>query len=456
MSINDSLRIGSSALFAHQQALQVIAHNLANVNTDAYHRQNAKLAPTPPLYTGSNLVFGTGVTVTDIVRTYNQMAETLLLEQKSNYAYHSTKANALLELQDLVSGTDDTSLSVRFQQFWDAWQDIASDPSSISARNVLLERAAALTYQIGTLSERLTDFRNEIASGAAAPFSGSLAREVETVNSLATEIAALNSQITTLEAAYNCNDLKDERDALIRKLSEKANITVASDFAISIDAQVLVSADGATCNALTQTGSDPIAFTINGTVVNISSGSIGAWIDAASDTDSLLEKLNTLAGQLITEVNLKHTNGYDLNGTLGIAFFSGSDASDIAVNITDPRLVAAAATRYAVGQPNTGDGANALEIAQLAYATPAGLDEATFQDYFNNALVSLGATASAAQAAEKDSKLVVTMLLNAIQAESGVSEDEEMVNMISFQRAYQAAAKIITAINEMMDTLIKM
>lgn len=456
MSINDSLRISSSALFAHQRALQVIGHNIANVNTPAYHRQNVQLATNPPISTGSNLVLGTGVTITDIVRSYNQMTETMLLEQKSDYEYHSAKANALLELQDLVSGTDDTSLSAQLQEFWDAWQDLANDAGSISARNILLERATALTDQIKTLANRLTDFRSEIASGAAAPFSGVVARDVETVNNLAAEIAELNDQISTLETTYNCNDLKDKRDALVRELSEKANITVSNDFAISIDGQALVSADGATCNTLTQTGSDPIAFEIDGTAVTISSGSIGAWLDVADEAGALRTKLNTLAGQIITDVNAIHTTGYDLDGTAGTAFFSGSDAADIAVNISDPRLVAAAATVYAPGEPNPGDGARALEIAQLADSQPAGLGNVTFQDYFSNALVSLGAAAAAEQTAENDADLVVTMLMNSIQAESGVSVDEEMINMISFQRAYQAAAKIISAINDMMDTLIKM
>ena len=456
MSINDSLRISSSALLAHQHALQVIGHNIANVNTAGYHRQNIKLATNSSIYTGSGLTLGTGVTINDIVRSYNQMTETMLLEQKSDCEYHSTMAGALAELQDLANGTDDTSLSAQLQGFWDAWQNLSNDADSISARNILLERATALTGQIRTLAERVTGFRAEIAGGTAGSFTGVVTREVETVNSLAAEIAGLNDQISTLEATYDCNDLKDKRDELVRQLSEKANITVSSDFAISIDGQLLVSADGTTCNTLTQAGSDPIAFEIGGTAVSISAGSIGGWVGVAGEADSMLAKLDMLAGQIITDVNAIHTTGYDLDGTAGIAFFSGSNATDIAVNISDPRLVAAAETVYAPGDPNSGDGAKALAIAQLAYSTPAGLGNVTFQDYFNNALVSLGATASSEKTAEDDSDLVVSMLMNSIQAETGVSEDEEMINMVSFQRAYQAAAKMVSTIDSLMDTLIRM
>jgi len=453
VSINDSLRISSSALLADQAALQVISHNIANVNTDGYHKQSVQLTANPSSSTASGLTLGTGVTVSDVIRSYNQMTEHLLLEEKSDYEYHSTLAGALGELEGLVSGTDDSSLSTQLQEFWDAWQELADDPSSTSSRNILLETAGSLADTIKTLVERVTEFREGIAGGdgSSSAFSGAVTDEVATLNSLAAEIAELNDRITRLGTTTDCNDLEDKRDALIRELSEKADITVGSDFTISIDGQMLVSSDGKTCNPLTQTSSAPIAFEMNGVSVTISSGSIGAWVEAAGEADALLETLNTLAAELISSVNSAHTTGYDRNGDLGTEFFSGSDATDIALNISDPDLAAAAATSDA-----SGDGDNALLIAHLADSEPERLGNATFQEYFDNALVSLGSKVTTEENAADDAELAVNSLLNTIQSESGVSEDEEMVNMISFQSAYQAAAKMISTLNEIMETLINM
>ncbi len=460
MSLTNALIIGKSALLAHQQSLATISHNIANAGTDGYHRQTADVKTAPPLIAGGggsrNYAVGAGVTVLDIQRAYSRLQEMMYIGELSNSEYHSTKADSLKTMEALLTGSNENSLSVRLQEFWNSWQDIANTADNPSMRSVLLGKASSLTAYMNTLYNNLSDYKDQIVAGdgVTTPFSGMIKREVDDVNNIAVQIQHLNQIMARLPNA-NSNDILDQRDNLIRELSQLVNITVDLDFNISIGGETLVSANGQTRNDLILT-SDAPTFTLNGNVVTITGGSIGAWCDLVDEAQDLLDSLDEMALALITDVNALHTAGYDLDGVEGEDFFTGTGADDIALNISAPREIAAAATRFnAVPTPNTGDGANALAIAQLAFKTNASqLDNMTFQDFFNATLVSMGVNVRAAQARANDSAYVVSMLADDIQRTTGVSVDQEMIDLISTQRAFAAAAKVIRTVDELLDTII--
>ena len=166
----------------------------------------------------------------------------------------------------------------------------------------------------------------------------------------------------------------------------------------------------------------------------------------------------------MTQINTLHTTGYDLDGNVGVDFFTGSGATGIQVNpalynpvnplLNQPRLVAAASTLHAPGEPNEGDGSAALAIADLADNKIAALGNQTFNNYSTELVAGLATSIQSEEALAADGKAVVDSLNNAIQGETGVSLDEEMIEMISAQRAYQASAKLVTTIDDMLDTLI--
>jgi flagellar hook-associated protein 1 FlgK len=166
-----------------------------------------------------------------------------------------------------------------------------------------------------------------------------------------------------------------------------------------------------------------------------------------------------MAFELIGAVNALHSAGYDLDGNTGIDFFTGTDCATIAVNgamydpsnplLSNPRMVAAAASLFDAGPPaipNTGDGANALALADLAYAKIAGLNNQSFGDNLTTLSVSLGAAALSERERAGDGEAVLNMLKNSMQSETGVSMDEELVD--------QSAARLVTTIDEMMETVI--
>lgn len=474
-SLNDALTIARSGILTHQERIAIISHNISNVDTKGYHRQKALLGTNPPnepnLYTTRNYDIGTGVRIDSVVRLQDQLRENLLLGQNSTLEYHNTLGGVLDDLESMLDGLDDGSLTTRLEEFWSSWQDLANNADRLAYRTTVLEKSAALTSTFNLLSSRLTEYRTAIADGGVGPtFTGSAARDVESVNNLATRLQSLNQRITSMDAqGINANDLKDQRDVIIRDLTELTNLSVGPDFSVRIDGQLLVSGDGTTRNtlSLTNTGSIPMELMLDGAVVDVSGGSIGGWVGAAAEIDAIQTDLDTMANTLITAVNTIHQSGYDLDGNPGVEFFTGAGAAGIQVNpllynttnpqLNNPRLIAAANTVHDPGPPvvpNVGDGANALEISDLCRTQMVGLNNATFSDWFSNMMSDLGAAAQDEDALATDSKAVVDMLDAAIQSENGVNLDEELVEMINAQRAYESSARMLTTIDELLDVII--
>ncbi len=488
-SMYDSITIARSAILAHQERMSVTSNNIANINTPGYHRQRAVLSANPPINPTMaetrHYPIGTGVRVADVVRTYDQFKESLLQEQVADASYHQTMASGLSDLQAMLNGVDSAGLATSLQKFWNAWQDVSTNPDSIAQRNVLIETSVQLTNAISGMADTLDSFRADICNGTAPNITGYIPSEIAQANTMISEIQTLNKQIARTINGYTPHDLMDRRDQLIKDLSEKINITVGSDFEITLDGQQLVSSDGLTAQSLmVSDATTPIQLSVidaasTVTNINVTGGSIGAWVSIATSIDdpasSLKTRLDTLVDQLVTDVNTLHNSGYDLEGVQGGDFFTAADvngdglldASSIAVDgaIHDvanpmndnPRLIAAAATRYSAGPPeipNTEDGRIALQIADLAASAPAALGAMRYEQYFAAGMVTLGTQISSEIEMADNGESVITMLTNSIQAESGVSLDEEMINMMEAQRAYQAASRLFNTLDGMLDLLI--
>jgi flagellar hook-associated protein 1 FlgK len=483
-SLQDMALVGKSGLIAQQQKMATISQNLANTSTAGYHRRQSVLgtAPTQPginPYTLENGPKLGGVTVLDVVRAYNATQESLLRTEQSSTEFHTQKGAALTDLESLLGGGSADALDARLQAFWNGWQDVANNPTNLAARSALIETSASLTSSFQALDQRLSAYRDGIAAldTAATPV-GTVPRLVDDINAMTGQIQSINRRITLSGPNAKPYDLLDERDRLLSELAQRVDITVASDGAVSLDGQLLVSGDGLTANRLsvTATTGATITFALDGSAVTPKSGQLGAWLDATATVQAWQTTVDTLADALLNGVNDLHTAtaSFDLDGNAGIPFFTGTDTDgdglvnagtlDLNSAIRDPanpannapRAIAAAASRYAAGSPNAADGHAALQIAQLAEAAFTALDGQTLSASFNRQLTTLGAAIRSANEDATNATSVAQMLTNAIQQESGVNTDEEMIDMITSQRAYQAAAKLISTINEMLGTVLSM
>ncbi len=470
----DLLRIGETGLIAHKARMAVTSHNVVNVNTPNYHRQRVLLTTQPPIDLSGqstyNFSLGTGVKVADIVRDYDILRDNTLRASLGDAEYYSQLADALKDMEGIAAGNGESNLTTRLQEFWAAWQDLANNADSYAHRSALLQSARALTAQISNLNSQMSEYRIGMLSGTHENAAGAVANEVAAINSLAKEIANLNQTIfLTQSRGSNPNDLMDQRDTALMELSKRTNLNLVREndgtYTVTIDGHDLIR--GFQANELTITSDATPAFSLDGADVTINYGKVGALAVAMGLADSFIADINTLTEALIEEVNSRHLQGYDLYGMHATddyatpqTFFSGSNASDIAVDATllhDPARIAAAATRHADGPPptpNEGDGAQALAIADLCAIRIPCLANRTIAQFYLDRITDLGAEANAAEIMADNGRAVVDMLQQSILSDLGVSLDEEMVELLSAQRAFQASARVVQMADGILDVII--
>ena len=434
------LEIARRALAAQQAATDVTGHNIANADTPGYTRQRADLAASDP-YTVPSLgtpvtagQLGTGVTVQEVERVRDNFLDGQLRTEMSGLGRYQAQNDALSEVETIFNEPSDTGLNNMLNTFFNDWQELSKNAESIPIRTSLVQDAVTLTDQFNHLYTQLETVKGNLNDLQQI--------DVGDINSKAQQIADLNVQIQNLiTAGEQPNDLLDRRDALLDDLSKLADLTVKDSgggaIQVSVGSTLLV--DGTTANTISD-------------VTGINSGALKGISDALTMVSNYEAKLNSLAANIISSVNGAHQAGYDLNGNQGGDFFTGTGASDIAVNadiVSDVSKVAAAG---AAGAP--GDGTNAQKIADLQNATIDGLSQATFNSYYQSLISGLGVDAQQSQQMVTNQQALVDQLNNRKQSISGVSLDEETTNLMQYQHGYEAAARLVTVLDDMLDTLI--
>jgi flagellar hook-associated protein 1 FlgK len=460
--IGSLLDIGRSALLAYQRALSVTGQNISNVNTPGYSRQEVLLGALPPQDDGTAFM-GMGVTVQEIRRSFDGFIARQLYGSQSTLGRYQVMRDALAQAEGFFPDSSDAGISAGMSDFFNALQDVANNPADLTARSVLLARAQ-------TLAGRFNDTAGYLQAQQRA-LDGQIQQSVGEVNTLAAQIAALNAKIGQAESGGQAaNDLRDQRESLLRDLASRINITTLEDGAGQITVfvgrgQTLVSQGNA--NRLIATpdannhGYVDVQFVAGatGTPVTISSviadGRLRGLLDVRDGTlAGLLSSLDTLAGDFVTQINQVHRQGFGLDGSTDLAFFAqaGLTASTMAVNISDPRQVAASAS--ASGLP--GDNANILAMAALQSQTSTVLGGVTLNDFYAKMTTDLGTAASQADQG-LTVQTAVQAQLQSHQAEvAGVSLDEELMNLMKYQRAFEAASKVIVTTDALMQAILAM
>jgi len=460
--------MGARSLQAQQTAVEIAGQNLANVNNPAYARQRVQMQTSPTI--SSTLgEQGTGVQVTAIQQMRDALLDSQITGETSVGGYWNSQQSGLQSAQiglgeyiDSTSGsatsTDGTTSGIAddLSGLFSAFKSVATSPESLTDRQLLMSNAQTLATRLNQASTNLSNVKDQLNQ--------SLDGNVKDANQLISDIANLNKSISAAEAPGGSqpNDLIDLRQSKLESLANLVNITSSTGdngaVNISIDGNQIVS-DSTVADTL-QTydaggGQMLVRTATGGTPLNLTGGEMKGTIDARDGTLATLQTgLDTLASQLITQVNAIHDVGYGMSGTSGAKFFNGSDASDISVNsalVSDPSLVQAA------GAPGaSGDNSVALALSQLANAPQAGLGNQTFSQAYSQTVAGLGYSLNNANTQVNDSTKVQSMLSQQRDSVSGVSIDEEMTSLIGFQKAYEASAKLVTAVDQMLETVISM
>ncbi|MBX5475012.1 MAG: flagellar hook-associated protein FlgK [Thermoleophilia bacterium] len=435
-------------ILAQQQALDVTGHNIANANTDGYTRQRVELTPfvtfrgyglDAPVIGGE---LGGGVDVAAISRVRDQYLDNQYRAQSMRSGYYQALDEGLKQVDQTLGEPSDSGVSTLLAKFWSAWQDVANAPESLAARQALVQAGSALADGIQQLRAQLTTFQSQ--NGALET------QTLGDLNSYTQQIYDLNTQIKKTEALGTTpNDLLDARDALVDKVSQLVNaaVTANSDGTVTITvgsgASLVTLVDNTgpyapvTLTQLTTPNPpDPAALT---------SGKLKGLVDLDAKLTSYMGSLDAVAAKLIADVNAQQAAGFDLYGNAGVAFFSGTGASDIRVAAAvqaDPKLVAASSS----GAP--GDGGNAIAAAGLGRAS-GGADS-----LYRQLVTTIGSDAQSAQRSSDAAQTLLRSISSRRMSVAGVSLDEEMANLLAYQRGFQASARALTAMDDMIGLLV--
>lgn len=556
------LSIGSKALSVQQKGIYVTGNNIANINTPGYTRQRLNMSSDVPVDSSIGTV-GTGVRAIDVERIYQRFLGVQINNETQSLGKWEANKDVLERVEMIFDESNGYGLSQVMSEFWGAWQDLSNNPSGTVERSVLAAKSETLAQ---TFSKNYQDLQT-VQTDIDTMIKGT----VDEINLLSEKIGSVNQKIVQMESGGNtANDYRDQRDQLLKDLSELININSFENanggVTVSVgNGQPLVEGNDVyqLSTQVNASGHQNIVWvdaadnTVDITDA-ISGGKIKGWLNARDqDIRNYMNRLDTLAQSLMEEVNTLHASGYGLDGSTGNDFFTGaataSGALDSALTITaeeggagnlaitlvpggtagsetvttdpvtgdiriaiedgvstqaqiaaalqthsaiasvvaaspasawtlgsgtdtvtlsggssaanmqinpaialDDRLIAAAQSFNTIPGDKPGDNSNAIDIANLATAMTMKGNTVTFGAYYESYVGDVGNAVQQAASYYDHQDLMVGQLENYRESISGVSIDEEMVNLVKFQNAYQAAAKLITTADEMMQTVLNM
>lgn len=488
MSISALFNSASSSLAAQRIALDVTGENISNVNTEGYSRQKVILE-TAATTSHNGFPLGGGVNVASVQRIYDSVLNKQINDGTSLQGNNESKLQTLQQIEPYLNELSGNSIGDAMQGLSDAWQSLSLNPAGISERQAVMGRAQVLVDTFHQVSDGITN---------AQSFADlSLTAVATDVTSKAREIADINVEIRTTElSGANANELRDRRDLLLLQLSKSAGVSYAEQPDGMMDVKLLggetlVSGSqyatlytnavgpGVTTNQIriTAIGAPPAATnpatdadvtaTIGGS--NNSKGEIGGFLYARNTaTPAYLAKLDELAYNLSYQVNAQHAAGWNLNNATGITFFSPATgtippapaatyagySSAIGLAITNTNQIAAASAPVLTG--GVGNNKNALLLANVANTQVAfsGGVMTTTANYYNSLVAVTGVDVMASKNLAAQNEAFVRQLNNLRDSNSGVSLDEELTNLIKYQKAFEGAARVVSTATQMLDTVL--
>jgi flagellar hook-associated protein 1 FlgK len=429
-----------TAMTADQLALAVASNNISNANDPNYTRQ--RLITTPRGPDAGMMEIGDGVQVLGVQAIRDALVNARVQSETSAQSGVDTLSTELSNVQSLFNDTSDTGLMQQLTDFFNSFHNLAQDPASIPNRQQVQTAAQALIDAFHARNSALVDIKNSADKVITS--------DVAQINNLASQIADVTKRIKIAEVGGQpANDLRDQRAALVGQLSQYVQVhEIDSDG----DYQ-LVTQDN---HLLVLNGTTKTLNTADVTS-NIGAGSLKAEVDIR---DAYVPKytaaLDQLAYEITQQVNAVHSSGYDLNGNTGVNFFSPlASASGAAQSISLSSAVANDVTKIAASAASSGsDGDTATQLGNLLHAPV--FTGGTVTDQYSSLIFNVGTDVATAQSNLKEHQALLTQLQNVKQSVSGVSIDEETVSILQFQRSYQASARLIETVDQLLQTALAM
>ncbi|WP_438316040.1 flagellar hook-associated protein FlgK [Sporosarcina sp. FA9] len=499
MSTFMGLETSKRGLFTQQSALYTTGHNISNANTLGYSRQRVNMEATaghPGVGLGAGTMpgfLGTGVTAGSIQRIRDSFVDHQFRQESNKLGYWESKSQAVSQMEDVLAEPSKYGLQQSLSDFWASLNDLAVNPENSGARTVVIRRGETVADSFNHMHKSLSDIQTNLGK--------EISITTDEVNSIFQQITELNEQIAKVEPnGYLPNDLYDARDRLVDQLSAILPIEVSYD---PSGGRAPAIAEGSiTIRVKTNNGSIEVLkgtsfnkMTVNGAnaegnptgaitgfkfgsqplLVNnmVNTGEMKSLVESYGYDDGIgikgmypdmMNDLNKMAKAFAENFNEVHKKGTDSNGVQGEDFFVNDldnpvefTAKNIKVSdilLKTPNKLAASDSAENIGNGEIGNGNNAKDLAGVQFLTTVGLEGSTIQSFYQSVIGRLGVEGRQATSNMINSGTLLGAVENRRASISSVSLDEEMTDMIRFQQAYNASARMITVVDETLDKII--
>lgn len=459
-SLFTGFSIGTKALNTAQSAINITGHNISNVNTPGYSRQIAHLEATEPARYNQKF-FGTGVNLQSISRAQNLFLYKELVHQNGISSFYDEKKNILTQVEGLFENDEISGIQNALDDFFNSFYDLSNDPQSSTIRQIILNNGQRLSRMISDKYRNLQNIQKQINED--------MGEKINQINNIISQISDLNTKISSYGEGQNPNDFLDKRDLLLKELSSLIDIsyyeTENNSMVIQLaNGQPIVAGNShfeleAVINPANNNFYD-IQVNYTNSSVNVTQGITGGEMGAIIDIrdnyiPEYLNRLNTFAENLIEQVNNLHETGFGIDGTTGNNFFNDAVPGQEAINISVDDLIIADPDLIASGSnADPGNNEIALEIAELTNTEIIG--NQTLSQYIGGLISRVGSDKYSIDKQSIAQKTIISNLESRKEAISGVNLDEEAIDLIKYQRAYQAAARFISYVDNMTQVVINM
>lgn len=463
VGLSGILNTATSSLFTMQSAIEVAGHNIANINTPGYARQELIFQPSAPIRSGA-VYIGRGVNVQQVQSNQDRYLNYQLFQNNSLLGSLQSEAMYAGSLQEIFNESEDEGLSVALNEFFESLHDLSTTPEGQAERTSVVGMAESLVNMFHSIDSRL----DEIAGSA----NNEVRYTLDDINGLAASIASLNEQIMNMEGSgQNANDFRSQRTLLMEELAQRIDYDYFEDDKGMVNIMVgngMPLVEGTTNGSLvtSQNSSNNNYYDVyfegvHGNRFNITNdiegGSLNGSLTIRDEVVGRLKQENDeMAWTLANEFNAQHQAGYSLNGTTGIDFFApmGPTSDGAAASIEISVDILADVNNIAAGEIDApGDNKNALALAQMQNSALFNGGTWTFQEQYSSIVARVGSETSQVTSSYQYQESVTAQIAYSKEAITGVSLEEEMANLIQFQESYEASARLFNTVSEMMDTL---
>lgn len=451
MALSRLFDISQRSMVTYQRSMDVASNNIANAGNADYRRQRA-IVSTEQTQQNAGITWGSGIKIDDIERVRNSLTENQITNNNQSKSFFERSSVLLSQVENIYTEPTELGVSTMLSQFFSSWSELSANPTSSALRGNVVYSAQNLAAKVNEINEGFQIVKSSVYY--------EFQDKVQLVNDTLSNLQSINRQISEAKAiGQNANDLMDKRDTFVDNLSKLANITVnyESDetVSISIGGVFAVNKGSYTEFELSSTeGKLAMVSKNGGKEAKLTSGEMGALVDVFSNKmPEYQAKLDSIVNQLVKSVNEIHNSGYTNGNPVGQGrdFFEEYDGKELKISseiLSDYNKIAAS------GDGTSGNGDIAVKIFEISEADV--LNGAKLIDVYSTLISEVGSQKQNADRMSEASSMVLEQLHNQKDSYSAVSIDEEMMNVMKYQKAYEASAKLIQMADEMLDTLIRM